>query len=379
MNLSEIEVLFEQINDCIEFYEKTYIKNKVFTLYLGNGEKIKYTINPNNVPHLLGINLDVVKTTYNYSEDSSYELLKNVCKNAYKLYSLFNSGVLKQELVFSKNIKEKVACFKNNFSSHAKEILEQTEFVCNFKREKSWEITDKNQKYDYIIVKEFPDGKITLLCLVKKGAQCYVMSNQLFDSIEEANESFKELFTNQEITLLTGISIYNIYNDSNYDASLTTNQKLDKISDLKYYKENFGSNIDVVSDYQYTVGKLRNNRYEKNENRTTMDDIIECIVNKTLISRNEYSDSALIGIIDAWNDHICINANNLGGNAEYSYTEAIKNLKILKEKTQKLESENNSLKEEISALKEKNGTLLEENKQHIEDKAAIMKILKPEN
>ena len=42
MNLCDIETLFEKIKECVDFYEKTYIKDKIFTMFLGNGEQVKY-------------------------------------------------------------------------------------------------------------------------------------------------------------------------------------------------------------------------------------------------------------------------------------------------------------------------------------------------
>ena len=378
MNLSKIEYLFEKINECIEIYEKQFIQNKTFTLYLGNGEKVKYSINPNNLPHLLGVNLDVIRTLYNYHNKENFELLKEVCSDAFKLNELFNKGIIKPEQVFSQYIDKKLEGFKDNFKYDVKQVLEDSDFVCIYNSEKSWEASDNKQKYNYIVFKTYPNGKIGLLGLVKKGFQCYAMSNQLFDSIEEAKDKFNELLKNQDITLLTGFSAYNRMTDANFIWYITINQKTEKIDTLKDYKENFGCNINITNDYEYTLRVINDNKSEKKDNCFTTDDIVEGIVNRKIIDRENYEGSSLIKIIDAWNDYICSSAKSSDDNS-ISYTETIKNLKTTSDLLKKIEKENEQLKVKIDLLNSENDEIKKENEIFKSNEEAIIKILKPEN
>ena len=378
MNLSKIENLFEKINECIEFYEKQFIQNKTFTLYLGNGEKVKYSINPNNLPHLLGVNLDVIRTLYNYHNKENFELLKEVCSDAFKLNELFNKGIIKPEQVFSQYIDKKLEGFKDNFKYDVKQVLEDSDFVCIYNSEKSWEASDNKQKYNYIVFKTYPNGKIGLLGLVKKGFQCYAMSNQLFDSIEEAKDKFNELLKNQDITLLTGFSTYNRTTDTNFSWNITINQKTEKIDTLKDYKENFGCNINITNDYEYTLRVINDNKSEKKDNYFTTDDIVEGIVNGKIINRDSYVDSPLLKIIDAWNDYICLGSNTSDDNS-ISYTETIKNLKTTSDLLKKTEKENEQLKVKIDLLNSENDEIKKQNEIFKSNEEAIIKILKPEN
>lgn len=378
MNLSKIENLFEKINECIEFYEKQFIQNKTFTLYLGNGEKVKYSINPDNLPHLLGVNLDFVKTLYNYHNKESYELLKEVCSDAFKLNELFNKEIIKPNQIFSQYIDKKLEGFKDNFKYDVKQVLEDSDFVCTYNSEKSWEVSENNQKYNYIVFKTYPNGKIGLLGLVKKGFQCYAMSNQLFDSIEEAKDKFNELLKNQDITLLTGFSTYNKTTDTNFSWNITINQKTEKIDTLKNYKENFGCNINITNDYEYTLRVINDNKSEKKDNYFTTDDIVEGIVNGKIINRDSYVDSPLLKIIDAWNDYICSGSYTSDDNS-ISYTETIKNLKTTSGLLKKTEKENEQLKVKIDLLNIENDEIKKQNEIFKSNEEAIIKILKPEN
>ena len=378
MNLSKIENLFEKINECIEFYEKQFIQNKTFTLYLGNGEKVKYSINPDNLPHLLGVNLDFIKTLYNYRNKGSFELLKEVCSDAFKLNELFNKEIIKPNQIFSQYIDKKLEGFKDNFKYDVKQVLEDSDFVCTYNSEKSWEVSENNQKYNYRVFKTYPNGKIGLLGLVKKGFQCYAMSNQLFDSIEEAKDKFNELLKNQDITLLTGFSTYNKTTDTNFSWNITINQKTEKIDTLKNYKENFGCNINITNDYEYTLRVINDNKSEKKDNYFTTDDIVEGIVNGKIINRDSYVDSPLLKIIDAWNDYICSGSYTSDDNS-ISYTETIKNLKTTSGLLKKTEKENEQLKVKIDLLNIENDEIKKQNEIFKSNEEAIIKILKPEN
>lgn len=376
MTKLNIDELFEKIKECIEFYESTYIENKIFTLHLGNGEKVKYTITKWNIPHLLGINLDPIKNINKYKNKDSYELLKEICENPFQLNRALVSGIIKEEQIFSKFIDKKIENFKENFKSDAKVIIDETEFVCSYKSKNSWEVTTKNQKYDYIIVKRYNNGKIGLLCLVKNEMQYYAMSNQLFDSIEEANKSLSELITNQEITLVDGFDIYNKYTDNNFHVYLSINQKLDKVDNLRFYKNKFDCYVDISEDYQYTIKKLKGNKNEKITNDSITSDIVEAITNHELIPRESYLYSSLISIIDAWNDHVCMTPNP-STNIQKSYTEIKLELKTLKQLVKKLEIENNDLKTQVNDLKDENSFLLESNTEQKEIINKVYQLTKP--
>ena len=376
MNYTEIEEVFEKIKNILEYYERTYLKNKFITLYLGNSEKIKYQVSPQSIPHLLGINIDNIKSLPNYSNKSAYELLKEVIESPYKLHTIIKEGHIYENQIFSKNIKEKLEGFKLNISSDAKTILNQSEFICNYSNELAWIVTNKRQKYDYIIINKFDDGKIGLLGLVQNGSSYYPISNQLFNSIEECENDFKELFTNQEITLITGCSLYTPYTDSTFKSSLSINQKIDKIDNLKYYKNKFNTHVDISNDYQYTINLLQSNKEERYENKNVIDEIINSIANSTIINRNNFEDTMLIKIIDVWNDHIANNPNNNDSNA-ISYTDAIKELGKMKKIVLNLEKELDELTDKNKTLKENNTNLENENNINKETLNKVYELVKP--
>jgi len=330
------------------------------------------------LPHLLGIkNITELKQILNIKTDDTIEALKMIADKSYTIYTKIREGKLNEEINFSKHMDRKIKNFRNNFNTFAENIINETEFVCEYKSERSWVHTENNQQYDYIIVKKLDNGKIGLLCLVENHGQYYAMSNQWFNDMEEAKHTLTEYTKNQVVTLLTGVSIYNIYTDVVYKRSLPINQKLEKLDSLKNYKKNNDCFIDISSDYEYTVDLLRSNRSEKNENSNTIDTIVNKITSGKIIDRSSCEDSILLAVIDAWNDHVCNNPNNIDG--EKTYTEKVKELKNAKNIINELNVEINELKIKNSTLSTENITLKTENEQYKNNEKAIMKILKPEN
>ena len=179
LKLCDITSILQRAVDCVEYYRREWLNNKVFTLYLASGERVKFSIAPQNIPHLLGIDLYSLRGIIKFDSEEPLEMIKELSTKDYELHQKFKCGVLKETDVFSIHIEDKLNNFKNNITGNVVKILEDTIFVCSYKSEKSWDVTTKNQKFDYILVRKLDNGKIGILCLVKNKNQCYAMSNQV--------------------------------------------------------------------------------------------------------------------------------------------------------------------------------------------------------
>lgn len=379
MNLkySELTDILNKISECVEYYEKAWLNNKVFTLYLASGERVKFSIVPQSLPHLLGIDLSVLRGHIKFECEDHLGMLKELKYKDYDLLQTFKYGSLKESDVFSAHIQNKLENFKYNIVPDVIKLLDETLFVSSYKSENSWTVTTRNKKYDYVMVRRLENGKIGLLCLVKNKNQCYAMSNIVPTDEEELNEKLSEILTNQEITLLSGVNVYNINNDSTYTKNLYPVQKTNKFRGLKFYKNKYNCHIDISGDYEYAIDKLGSNRNERLENINYTEDIVEAIANRELINLNNIDDSILINIVNAWNDHICKISGNINDDVKISYTSAIEELKKFKTMVVALEEQNKELETSVSNLKESNAKLSKENEDNQNKLDEIYKILKP--
>lgn len=377
LKLCDITSILEKAVECVEYYKNEWLNNKVFTLYLSNGEKVKFSIAPQNVPHLLGIDLYSLRGIINLTSSDPLEMIKELLSRDYELYNKFKCGVLKESDVFSDHIQDKINNFKNNITGNVVKILEETIFVCQYKSERSWDITTNNQKYDYILVRKLDNGKIGILCLVKNKNQCYAMSNRVPGDEISLDNFFSENIKNQEITLLSGINMHNILNDSEFSKSLYSDQKISKYRVLKPYRERYNCHIDISSDYEYAIGKLCNNRYEKLENKNIIEMIVESIANRELINTDEIDDFMLLNIVNAWNDHVCKVGSNISDDVKISYTTAIEELKTFKSLVSQLEEKNRTLEANVDELTKTNEQLVKETEEQKQVIANVYEIVKP--
>lgn len=377
LKLCDITSILERAVECVEYYENEWLNNKVFTLYLANGEKVKFSITPQNIPHLLGIDLYALRGVINFSSTEPLEMIKELLSKDYELLTKFNTGHLKQSDVFSEHIESKLNNFKNNITGNVVKLLEETILICSYKSESSWEVTTKNQKWDYVIVRKLDNGKVGILCLVKNKNHYYAMSNQVPTDENKLNEFLKETITNQEITYLAGANVYNVINDSNYSKNLFSAQKINKFRALKPYKDNFRCQIDVTGDYEYAISKLGNNRNERLENINSIENIVEAIANRELINIEDIDDSMLLNIVKAWNDHICKVGSDVNDEVKISYTTAIEELKKFKNLVTGLEEQNKNLQTSVDNLTKTNELLTKETEQQKQIIDNVYQIVKP--
>ena len=87
-NKSEFENLVEKIKTCLDWYRKRNFDDKVYKLYLANGERINVIFPKQTIAHLLGIKTEYLKSTKLLKGKSSYEILEEICADPYKICKL---------------------------------------------------------------------------------------------------------------------------------------------------------------------------------------------------------------------------------------------------------------------------------------------------
>lgn len=367
----ELEDLFNKINEIINFIEKTNYSYRRQQIYFSNGEKITISTPNESIAHLIGINLDYLRSTRIYKNKNSFELLKEMSENAYTIYQAACKGIINYDKLFSKYILNKIEGFHQNIKIDTNDI----EVVCKYNSEKNYTSGDLTEKYDYIIVKRYSNGKIGILGLVNNDYTYAPMSNQLYNSFQEAKENLEKYLKNQEITLINGLNLYDINSDYQSKFHPTINSKLEKFNILKKYKHIFNCSIDISGEYEFYIDKLVTRRETDYKDNDIIETIVESISKGKLIE-NESIDSSLKPIIDTFNDYLCSNIAS-SSDIKESYTDLKNNLENFKTKLLETEKVNNQLSDKNSILESENIELKDENKQLKENEKKILQILKP--
>ena len=110
--LGELEELFYNIEDIVDYVEKAQIWNNSTKIYLGNNEKINLVIPKDSIPHLLGIDTNYLNSTKIFGCLNSFELLKKLIEDPYRINKLRNEGFLNYNSLFSSHILKNIECFK---------------------------------------------------------------------------------------------------------------------------------------------------------------------------------------------------------------------------------------------------------------------------
>lgn len=364
-NRSEFEELIEKISDCLEFYEKNKFSEKIYNVLLDNGEKIRINFDSNTIAHLLGIDTEYLKTT-NLFKGKSYEILKQICNDSYRIFSMIKDGHLIYENFVSDFIYEKVENFKQICGIN----LDDIEFVCQYKKANSYITGEEQLEGDYYIAYK-KDDNLIIVGLKKNGEYYYPMTNRVIDLNDNISKKFlNTLLTNQSITMPTyanynyrNIEGHNITQNRN-NVYLDYNKKAIIIRNLLEIGEEYECSVDVSVGYSYVVEKLIS-KFDSNKKIYYAFQIaFEYILQGKKINikkvKNNCGDlpEEIIGFMESYNKTVNTNMHIVEQDSENSYRDDINELEILKqqllkqsERIKELEAINAGYQEREAAIK----------------------------
>lgn len=371
--LGELEELFSKIQRIVGYIEYSKYEDREDILYLSNGEKFKYKMSNEQVPHLLGINIDYLRGTGCFRSTNAFEILKELISNAYNINDKVNQGILSYDQMFSEYIEEKIKVFDFNIKIN----IFETELVCKYDSSKTYALTDKNEKFDYIIVKKYKDSdSYGILGLIKNQNYYKPVTSLYFENYESMKEKLSELIKNQEVTLLGGEKTINIYEGYERPFALQEDIKITKATNLLKYKRDFGCIIDTTSDFihllKYSLG-CKKNYYGTGD---LLENIKNAITNAELLDLHLFENTDLYELAKTINDRLHsdgITNDSIGESYSNLYEERNE---LKKDNTSMIEMLND-YKSQLEKIKQENHLLEEENKKHQENKEQILKILKP--
>lgn len=371
LNLSQLEEMFQEIKEIINFIELSQYENRRNRIYLSNGDRINFSLPNESIAHLLGINTNYLISTGIFDSTNSFTLLKMLCENAYKINNLSNKNIINQDCLFSTFIQEKIAIFKENIKINT----EETELVCKYDSSRAYLTNKLSEKYDYIIIKKLSDGKFGILGLINNGSYYIPMSNQIFDNFEEAKETLNRYLRNQEVALITGVNYFNTQSDYDRTFYLSLNNKVEKVKNIKNYKELFNCSLDLSYDYEYSIKRIKENKNNQFEDNDIINIIVDCIKSGKLIDTKIFRDSNLSKIIESFNDRLCNTQVNNNNSISETYTNIKNQLEHLKSELKEAKEKNDVLKEKNEGLTQLVKTLDAENKEFKETNEMILKLL----
>lgn len=365
MQMTKFEYLMELIANNVETYNRNSRYKDKFSLTFANGDNIKIYVPNSSVPHLLGINTNYLMSSGLYREKSSYELLNKMCEDRYRLYRYINDNIIDEKQLFSEHIEKKNSAFVQNLKINIFNMI----FACPYDSSRSYTTGKETYKFDYILVNKpaYEEKGIFMLGLAANidkfdKSKIYVpMSNQYFESIEEAEERFGLIFNNQKLTIPTMLTSTSTNNTSKF--FLHGDQKLAKARETQQIADKCFATLDVSEDYRWLLKKyydsMNSGGYVQKDYATI---ITNCITTGKIITPQMFDlqsfagvNEFLLGIINAHNDFI-----------SHDSTVAINDPTVptytgLQEMVKKLEDANKALSSKNKELVSTNDILAKEN------------------
>ena len=314
MQMTKFEYLMELIANNVETYNRNSRYKDKFSLTFANGDNIKIYVPNSSFPHLLGINTNYLMSSGLYREKSSYELLNKMCEDRYRLYRYINDNIIDEKQLFSEHIEKKNSAFVQNLKINIFNMI----FACPYDSSRSYTTGKETYKFDYILVNKpaYEEKGIFMLGLAANidkfdKSKIYVpMSNQYFESIEEAEERFGLIFNNQKLTIPTMLTSTSTNNTSKF--FLHGDQKLAKARETQQIADKCFATLDVSEDYRWLLKKyydsMNSGGYVQKDYATI---ITNCITTGKIITPQMFDlqsfagvNEFLLGIINAHNDFI---------------------------------------------------------------------------
>ena len=346
---SDFEELCKEIVYFLNWYEnsRNFAMDMENTIFLSNGEKIKYSIPKSSVAHLLGINTENIKVLKIVNSNSSYEILQYMCNNILTVHNALKRNNGSYRSIISPYIDIKLDAFKSHFDS-AKMRIKDIEFICKYNPKLCYIDGMDKKNIDYVIGTR--NGEmLTLLGLKKQenGNSYIPVTSQMVDlKTEEGKNTLNSFIKNQILTLPETIKSRKGYWEENgffFDEVL-----LQKLENLDNYVRKYNCIIDVSHYLQYNMSKEINSRK------------VATAVCESMISGKPVEDIEFKGKVPKYLQDLLLYTKGL---QPISREEEIKKLKELKNITLELEQYKQKvtdLQNEISRLSDMISSLNQE-------------------
>lgn len=354
MEIGRYQELVEKATSKVEAYENLGLGYTAFSMFLANGDNINIKTFPNNISHLLGINIDYLKQSNKLNKDwNNIRCLKEFLEKSYSFQLLVRDGLMSFDKMFSEYVDEKLDAFITNIKIRTDNML----YVVKYDGERTYQSDEIHDVCDYYIIRKIHEEYYVLG--VKLNDKYYVpVTNRKYDEIEY-EKFISKIAKKQEITYPYLLKINNI--TDNYSNNIITYQddKKEYIERILEVSKNYDATAAVGRDFLFQMNNTLNERNQKDNNKALLQ-----LLKDTIISGNILDNDSIRSIcgqieipceirelINACNDRL---VNNISGNIDISYSEMLEEKDRMKRELEELKSEVIQLKNDNSELRTSN-------------------------
>lgn len=253
----EFEQIIIKLEEAVKLYKNAPYRYNENKIYLSNGQILEFMFKPQNVPHLLGINIGNLKNSKILIATKPLDMLEELILRYTAIYQKFVRGELSYYDIFSPYVKEKIDSFETILKCDINDIY----FVSKYSLSRAY-LNGERNNYGCQYYIAFNDGKsnISLLGLKKSEGEYFYSTSSIISSQDEqiTNKILRDLIENQQIMMVNCVGKKNI-NSYNY---LKNADKLAMAQSLSNLADKFDSHLILSNDFIYSLKKLMSS-YEK--------------------------------------------------------------------------------------------------------------------
>lgn len=256
----EFEQIILKLEEAVKLYKKSDYRYNENKLYLSNGQILEFMFKPENIPHLLGINISVLRNSRILSSNKPLDMLEELIQRYTAIYQKFVRGELIYSDIVSPYIKEKIESFETVLKCDINDIY----FVSEYSLPRAY-LNGERNNYGCQYYIAFEDGKREIIFLgLKKPENQYYYSPSSIISPSDENSNDKllaDLISNQRVMIVNCVGRKNIgiFNYLKNADKLTSAQRLVSLT------SKYNGHLMLSNDFIYNLKKLMSS-YEKDLN-----------------------------------------------------------------------------------------------------------------
>lgn len=256
----EFEQIIVKLEEAVKLYKKSDYRYNENKLYLSNGQILEFMFKPENIPHLLGINISALRNSKILSSNKPLDMLEELIQRYTAIYQKFVRGELIYSDVVSPYIKEKIESFETVLKCDINDIY----FVSEYSLPRAY-LNGERNNYGCQYYIAFEDGKseIIFLGLKKPDDQYYYSPSSIISPSDEksSDKLLADLISNQRVMIVNCVVRKNI-GIFNY---LKNADKLILAQRLVNLTNEYNGHLMLSNDFIYNLKKLMSS-YEKDLN-----------------------------------------------------------------------------------------------------------------
>lgn len=367
----DFDKIVDMIRANVKYYE-SYITEVQYKLFLANKKVIDINYPKECIPHLLGLDIDYIRSLNLYRETNAYELMKTFLDDSYTVYSkLTDLSKLFSDYVIEKN---------QSFGANLKIVLGDIECVVDYKKDRVYGLDTLECPCEYYILHKasnMPNNILLVLGLVRNGNIYVPRTSQKLDlTLPKDKETLKMILYHQNLTFINALNYSNNYDVDSKNFRLDIQSKSDVLLSLNRYALQNASTVAVDGDYSFVLKKLNEANINQIRMKTLLQDITALISTGDTIdidSLDEDVDYDIKNLVKAYNNSRVIETST------FKYSELLDEYNKLKKEVENLKLQNEQLNTISNNQAKAIEQLEDENDVYKETHEKILELLKNTN